>query len=69
MKALNLLNSQAAGSVSLRIAINQKDFDVTGGEGCGEVDGGSGFADTPLLVGDGDNSAQEVNLACLVCFT
>lgn len=61
---LRFLDSETAGGVSLWVAVNQEDFDIARGKGCCEIYGGGGFPDPTFLVGNRDDSAQEVNLTC-----
>ena len=58
-------NTEATGCITLGIGVDDQDAKVIGGQGSGEVDGGSGFSYTALLVGDRENSAQAVILSRL----
>jgi len=55
---VGLGDTEAGGGVALRIGVYQEDLHVVGGERRGEVDGSGGFADAPLLVGNGDDFAH-----------
>ena len=50
--ALGLLQAQPAGGVGLRIEVEQKHALPHGGEAGGEIDGGGGFPNAALLVGN-----------------
>ena len=50
--------ADAAREVALRIDVDEQDALVGERERGGEVDGGGGFADAALLVGDGYDAAQ-----------
>ena len=50
--------SDAAREVALRIDVDEQDALVRERQRRGEVDGGGGFADAALLVGDGDDSCH-----------
>src|ERR1035441_10050803 len=56
-----------AGGIALRVGVHHQDPYVVGCQGSGEVDGGRGFPDAALLVGNSEDSAQAFRLAC--CFT
>ena len=56
-----LLNSQAAGGISLRICVDQKNFNVAHGKGRAEVDGGRGLPHAAFLVGYCDDSTHVVD--------
>jgi hypothetical protein len=50
--------AEPAGSVGLRIAVDQQRADPEGGERRSQVDGGRGLADSALLVGDCDDASH-----------
>ena len=60
-----ILVQQVAHAVdeSLRVGIDQEYLDVVGGQGGGEVDGGSGLPHSAFLIGNREYSAQGVMLA------
>ncbi len=47
--------AEASGGVGLGVAVDEEGGKAFEGEGGGEVDGGGGFADSTLLVDDGDD--------------
>ena len=58
---------EAAGTVALRIGVNDEDANIIRGKRGGEIDGGCGLPDPAFLVGNCEDSAQGVMVAC--CFT
>ena len=60
-------DSEATGTVSLGIGVDDEDPDIIRGKGSSEIDGGCGFPDPAFLVGNCEDSAQGVMVAC--CFT
>jgi hypothetical protein len=60
-------DAKAAGGITLGVGIDHQNPDVIGCQRSGEIDGGCGFPDTALLVGNSEDSAQAFSLAC--CFT
>ena len=60
-------DAEAAGGVALGVGVDDEDPNVVGCQGSGEIDGGGGFPDAALLVGNGEDSAQAFRLTC--CFT
>jgi hypothetical protein len=50
--------AEAAGEICLGVEVNEQDALIGEGEGCREIDGGSGFSDSALLVGDGDDATH-----------
>ena len=49
------IDSDTAGGVALRVDVEQQDVIFGRRERCGQIDRRGGFADAPLLVGDGDD--------------
>ncbi len=47
--------AEATGGVGLGVAVDEEGGEAFEGEGCGEVDGGGGLADSSLLVDDSDD--------------
>lgn len=47
--------AEAAGGVGLGVAVDKEGFEAFKGEGGGEVDGRGGFADSTLLIDDGED--------------
>jgi hypothetical protein len=60
-------DTETAGGIALGVGIDHQDAYVVDSQGGGEVDGGRGFADAALLVGNCEDSAQAFRLAR--CFT
>src|ERR1039457_3466113 len=60
-------DTETAGGIALWVGVHHQDPYVVGCQGSGEVDGGRGFPDAALLVGNSEDSAQAFRLAC--CFT
>src|ERR1035441_3805258 len=60
-------DTEPAGGVALWVGVPHQDRYIVGCQGSGEVDGGRGFPDAALLVGNSEDSAQAFRLAC--CFT
>ena len=56
-------DAEAGGGVALGVGVDDQDAEVIGGQGGGQIDGGGGFSDAALLVGDGKDSAQAAILA------
>ena len=56
--SVGLLDSETAGRVSLRIAVDQEDLDFARGERGGEIDGGGCLTHAAFLVGDCDDSVK-----------
>src|ERR1700750_308378 len=54
-RAYQALVEKGVGGVALAVQVNQQGFEVTGGQPCGEIRRRSCFADSTLLVSDGDN--------------
>ena len=52
-------DAQAAGSVGLRVQVNDEDFLFQLGQGGGQVDSRGGFSHSSFLVGDGDDFHEE----------
>jgi hypothetical protein len=46
--------AQAAGGVGLRIAVDQENWNLGGGKGGGQIDGGCSFTNATLLVSYSD---------------
>jgi len=55
-----LCNSQPGSGIPLRVRVDYQDFEVAGGKGGTEVDGGGCLANSAFLICDGDNPAQAV---------
>ena len=52
--------ADAAGQVALGVHVDEQDALLGEGEGGREVDGGSGFTDAALLIGDGEDAGHLV---------
>ena len=52
--------SEGAGGVSLRIAVDDQGALFGGGERGAEINGGGGFSDATFLIGDCDDSSQRL---------
>lgn len=49
----SLGDPKTGSGIALRVGIHQKDGNIISREGGGEVDGGGGFSDPALLIGNG----------------
>jgi hypothetical protein len=55
---LGFLDTEAAGGVSLRIAVDDQDLDIARGQRSGKVDSGGGLPHPTFLVCDSYDSCQ-----------
>ena len=58
--ALGFLDTEAAGGVSLRVAVDYENLHFARRQGCGEVNGGGGLPHPTFLICDRYDSGQRI---------